>query len=326
MTVSASSQDDTVGNVVGSVIDAILQFDINVDDIGKQNRRVERKYKTEFSNRDIAEHVADAIEENNIKRDLKQEELSKRARKEELDAMVRTTNNLFLEEDDSSNEQVLSAKSRLTYTMMSLKEGEAVYVWKMLNPAVKDFLNKTTKWSTTYERFERLQTAISKGAIKSLLLYIRNKEVKELMRNSDADLMHKDAKRLLEETTGRGIGGGVVGKNVDNKSPEGDEKKDSNSAFGLSFLAGGASLANGFIGNQIRRKKWPMVYAKVIADLENNPVNKLNIQKGILAKIAYHESIVLKEALEAAGGPLVVYARVEPANAWAIIKGICWQE
>lgn len=324
MPVSASSQEDTVGNVVGGVIDAILQFDINLEDIGKQNRRVERKYKTEFSNRDIAEHVADAIEENNIKRDLKQEELSKRARKEELDTIVRTTNNLFLEED--SNKEVLSAKSRLVYTMMSLKEGEAVYVWKMLNPSVKDFLNKTTKWSTTYQRFERLQTAISKGAIKSLLHYIRNKEVRELMRNSDADLMHKDAKRLLEETTGCGIGGAAVGKNVDDTSTEDDKKKESNSAFYSSFLSGGAALANGLIGNQIRRKKWPMVYAKVIADLENNPVNKLNIQKEILAKIAGHEGIVLKEALEAAEGPLVVYARVEPANAWAIIKGICWQE
>lgn len=325
MTVSASSLEDTVENVVGSFIDAIHEFDLlDMDDRSKQNRSVERKYKTEFSNRDVAEHVADAIEENNVKRDLKQEELSKRARKEELNTLVRTTNNLFLEDD--SNEEVISAKSQLAYTMMSLKESEAVYVWKLLDPSVKDFLNKTTKWSTTYERFDRLQTAISKGAIKSLLHHIRKKEVRELMRNSDKDLMHKDAKRLLGETTGCGVVRGVVGKIVDDTSPEEVEKKESNSAFILSFLAGGAALATGLIGNQIRRKKWPMVYAKVIADLENNPVNKLNIQKGILAKIADHENIVLKGALEAVEGPLVVYARVEPADAWAIIKRICWQE
>lgn len=129
-----------------------------------------------------------------------------------------------------------------------------------------------------------------------------------------------------KETTGCGIGGGVVGKIVDDTS-ENIEKKESNSAFNLSFLAGGVALATGLIGNQIHRKKWPMVvYAKVIADLENNPVNKLNIQKGIMAKIEDHESIVLKGALEAVESPLEAYARVEPADAWAIVKRICWQE
>lgn len=151
--------------------------------------------------------------------------------------------------------------------------------------------------------------------------------MRELIRNSNADLLHTDAKRLLERDYRLRCCWRSRWKIEDDTSPEDVEKKESNSAFNLSFLAGGAALATGLIGNQIHRKKWPMVvYAKVITDLEYNPVNKLNIQKEILAKIADHECIVLKGALEATEGPLVVYARVEPADAWAIIKRICWQE
>ena len=150
--------------------------------------------------------------------------------------------------------------------------------------------------------------------------------MRELILNSNADLLHTDTKRLLERDYRlwywRRSRWKIVGDTSENI-----EKKESNSAFKFSFLAGGAALATGLIGNQIHRKKWPMVvYAKVITDLEYNPVNKLNIQKEILAKIADHECIVLKGALEATEGPLVVYARVEPADAWAIIKRICWQE